>query len=64
MDETKKPEVSIDPMTCPTIPCRCGRQARVHPETGKPFNHRPGVRHPSAPKKRVERKSMWCPDCA
>ena len=60
MEETKAE--TLDPMTCPKMPCKCGRMARVHPETGVPFPHRLGRAHPVAfGTKRSYRKETWCP---
>ncbi|MGH2360196.1 MAG: hypothetical protein ACRDGM_06600, partial [bacterium] len=62
MDEIETP---LDPMTCPKMPCKCGRLARVHPETGKAWRHRPSKKHPAFfGAKRKYRKGIWCPEVA
>lgn len=56
-------ETTLDPMKCPTMPCKCGRAGRVHPETGKPFPHRIGASHPKFKGMgKTKRRDMWCPE--
>jgi len=51
--------------TYPKMPCKCGRMARVHPETGKALQHRLGPTHSSAyGAKRAYRKATWCPEAS
>lgn len=58
-----EPTITVDPMKCPTMPCKCGRQARVHPETGKPFRHKVGRAHPAFPRMaKAKRRDTWCPE--
>lgn len=58
-----EPDVTLDPMKCPTMPCKCGRLARVHPETGKAFKHRIGRSHPSyLGLGKSKRREGWCPE--
>jgi len=65
MEETKVEAVTLDPMKCPTMPCKCGRAARVHPETGKAFKHRIGRAHPAFPGMgKSKRRELWCPEVA
>lgn len=60
--EASPEKVTLNPMLCPKMPCKCGRMARVHPETGKAFKHRPGSAHPNVGKNRGKRKGSWCPE--
>lgn len=65
MEETKAEAVTLDPMACPKMPCKCGREARVHPETGKAFKHRIGPAHPGhLGMHKSKRRETWCPEVA
>lgn len=56
-------EITVDPLKCPTITCKCGRLVHVHPETGKAFKHRIGREHQGyAGLRKAKRREMWCPE--
>lgn len=65
MEETKVDAVTVDPMSCSTTTCKCGRKVHVHPETGKAFKHRIGREHPAFPgTNKSKRRETWCPEVA
>jgi hypothetical protein len=65
VEEAKAKEVTLDPMKFPTMPCKYGREAHVHPETGQPLKHRIGKEHPTFPGMgKSKRRGKWCPEVA